>query len=74
MCPDHTPAPADQPGQDFGARVLGRVIRPSHTPWDGDVAFALSTGRGPPAPLPLLAILAQEAVAEAVVIIPLRCS
>ncbi|AEB12756.1 P1 family peptidase [Marinithermus hydrothermalis] len=52
---------------DAAQGVLGRVIRPSHTPWDGDAAFVLATGRGPQAPLPLLAALVQEAVVEAVV-------
>ncbi len=47
--------------------AIGRVIRPSHTPWDGDAAFVLSTGDGPEAPLGLLSVLVQEAVAAAIV-------
>lgn len=46
---------------------IARVTRPSHTPSDGDTTFALSTGRGPKVPLTLLAVAAQEVVAEAIV-------
>ena len=47
--------------------AIGRVIRPSHTPWDGDASFVLSTGLGPTAPLGLLSILAQEATVAAII-------
>ncbi|HEX7022291.1 MAG TPA: P1 family peptidase [Trueperaceae bacterium] len=46
---------------------MARAIRPSHTLFDGDTAFALSTGRGPGVPLALLTIAVQEVVAAAVV-------
>ncbi|HGY10114.1 MAG TPA: peptidase S58 family protein [Oceanithermus profundus] len=49
-----------------GQAALSRVVRPSHTPWDGDAVFALATGRGPAAPLAVLSALAQEAVVKAV--------
>jgi len=52
---------------DAGQAAIGRVVRPSHTPWDGDAVFVLSTGRGPAAPLGLLAALVQEAVAAAII-------
>jgi L-aminopeptidase/D-esterase-like protein len=45
---------------------LARAIRPSHTLYDGDTLFALSTGRGPAADPNLVGILAAEAVARAV--------
>ena len=47
---------------------LARTIRPAHTMFDGDTAFALATGTGaPPAPdvLTQLAVLAVEAVERA---------
>ena len=49
-----------------GQAALGRVIRPSHTPWDGDAVFVLATGRAGRAPLAALTALAQEAVERAV--------
>jgi len=52
---------------DAAQGAIGRVVRPSHTPWDGDASFVLTTGDGPGAPLGLLAALVQEAVAAAVV-------
>ncbi len=52
---------------DAAQAAIGRVVRPSHTPWDGDASFVLSTARGPEAPLGLLSVLVQEAVAEAIV-------
>lgn len=47
---------------------LARVVRPTHTPWDGDTLFALATGgvRLEQATL-LVGVLAAEAVAQAVV-------
>ncbi len=47
--------------------ALGRVIRPSHTAWDGDSVFVLSTQAGPEVSPLLLGALVQEAVAGAVV-------
>ena len=44
---------------------LARSIRPSHTPFDGDTAFAPSTGLGPAVPLAALAVLTQEVVSRA---------
>ncbi len=52
---------------DTAQAAIGRVVRPSHTPWDGDASFVLSTARGPEAPLGLLSVLVQEAVAAAIV-------
>ncbi len=52
---------------DASQAAIGRVVRPSHTPWDGDAVFVLSTGRGPEAPLGLLAALVQEAVTAAII-------
>ncbi len=52
---------------DAAQAAIGRVVRPSHTPWDGDATFVLSTTDGPEAPLGLLAMLAQEATATAIV-------
>lgn len=46
---------------------IARVTRPSHTPYDGDTAFALSTGRGPRVPLIGLAVAVQEVTARALV-------
>lgn len=46
--------------------ALARVVRPSHTPWDGDAAYVFSTGAGSPVPLGSLALLVQEAVEQAV--------
>lgn len=46
---------------------IARVTRPSHTSFDGDTAFTISTGRGPAVPLELLSIAVQEVVARALV-------
>lgn len=46
---------------------IARVTRPSHTPYDGDTAFALSTARGPRVPLVGIAIAAQDVTARALV-------
>ena len=46
---------------------LARAIAPAHTPVDGDVVFALATGRGEgPADLLVVGALAADAVADAV--------
>lgn len=52
---------------DAAQAALARVIRPSHTFWDGDSAFVLSAGTQPPADPMLLGALVQDAVAAAVV-------
>lgn len=52
---------------DAAQTALARVIRPSHTPVDGDSVFVLSTTCRPAADLMLLTALAQEAVARAIV-------
>lgn len=44
---------------------IARVTRPTHTPFDGDSAFVLSTGRGPTVPLAALSVAVQEVVAAA---------
>jgi L-aminopeptidase/D-esterase-like protein len=67
-----TDAPLDAAQANHLASVahdgLARTIRPVHTMFDGDTAFALATGSGPPpAPdtLTRLAVLAVEAVERA---------
>jgi len=52
---------------DAAQTALARVIRPSHTPWDGDSAFVLSSCTLPPADPMLLAALVQDVVAAAVI-------
>ena len=51
---------------DAAQTALARVIRPSHTPWDGDSAFVLSSGEGPAADPLLLSALVQDAVCAAI--------
>ena len=51
---------------DAAQAALARVIRPSHTPFDGDSAFVLSTQTRASADPLLLAALVQDAVARAV--------
>lgn len=51
---------------DAAQTALARVIRPSHTPWDGDSAFVLSSGEAPAADPLLLSALVQDAVCAAV--------
>lgn len=51
---------------DAAQTALGRVIHPSHTFWDGDSAFMLSSCALPPADPLLLGALVQEAVCAAV--------
>ncbi len=46
---------------------IARVTRPSHTVFDGDSAFVLSTGTGPEVPLAALSVAVQEVVAAALV-------
>lgn len=41
---------------------MARAVRPSHTPFDGDSAFVMSTGVGPAVPIGALAVLVQQAV------------
>ncbi len=52
---------------DAAQTALARVIRPSHTPWDGDSTFMLSSGTRPAADPMLLAALVQDVVAAAVI-------
>ncbi len=47
--------------------ALARVIRPSHTHWDGDSTFVLSSGMLPPADPLLLGALVQDVTAAAVI-------
>ncbi|MEW6422128.1 MAG: P1 family peptidase [Deinococcota bacterium] len=51
---------------DAAQTALGRVIAPSHTFWDGDSTFVLSSCARPPADPLLLGALVQEAVCAAV--------
>jgi len=44
---------------------IARITRPSHTVFDGDTAFVVSTGAGPEVPLAALSIAVQEVVAAA---------
>ena len=49
--------------------ALARAIRPSHTPWDGDVAFAVATGDGSgvaDGEAFSLAMAADDAIGEAI--------
>ncbi|MEZ4633250.1 MAG: P1 family peptidase [Deinococcales bacterium] len=46
---------------------IAQVMRPSHTPFDGDSTFVLSTGQGRRLPLAALAIAVQQVVAEALI-------
>lgn len=46
---------------------MARVIRPSHTPFDGDTAFVLSTGLADEVPTGPLAVLVQEVVSRAII-------
>jgi L-aminopeptidase/D-esterase-like protein len=45
---------------------LARAIRPSHTLYDGDVIFAISTGSSRPGDPNLVGIFAAEAIAKAI--------
>jgi L-aminopeptidase/D-esterase-like protein len=47
---------------------LARSIRPSHTPFDGDTAFVVSTGLAGEVPVGPLAVLVQEVVSEAILL------
>ena len=66
-----TDAPLDKAGARAIATAahvgIARVVRPSHTPFDGDAAFVLSTGEGTPWPPARLAAAVQEVVARALV-------
>lgn len=65
----------DAPLTKAGARALAqsahmgiaRVTRPSHTVFDGDTSFVLSTGTGPSTPLYGLSVAVQSVVARALV-------
>jgi L-aminopeptidase/D-esterase-like protein len=48
-----------------GSEGVSLAVRPSHTMWDGDVVFALGTGRAE-APQPALERMAARAVAESI--------
>ena len=50
----------------MAAAGLARTIRPVHTLFDGDVVFALATGRGPVADENLVGALGAETLARAV--------
>lgn len=41
---------------------MSRAVKPSHTPFDGDTAFVMSTGSGPTIPVASLAVLTQQTV------------
>jgi L-aminopeptidase/D-esterase-like protein len=45
---------------------LARAIRPVHTPFDGDTAFALATGRRAGPPLALLGAIAADVLTRAI--------
>jgi L-aminopeptidase/D-esterase-like protein len=45
---------------------LARTIRPVHTPFDGDIVFALATRRHRAPPLPILGAIAADVVARAI--------
>lgn len=44
---------------------LARAVRPSHTPFDGDTAFVLSSNVGPTVSTAVLAVLVQDVVVSA---------
>lgn len=46
---------------------IARVTRPSHTAFDGDSAFVLSTGTAPATPVAALSVGVQEVVARALI-------
>ncbi len=46
---------------------LARGVRPSHTPFDGDTVFVVSTGTGPSVSTGALAVMVQETAVRAVV-------
>ncbi len=46
---------------------IARVTRPSHTAFDGDSAFVLSTATGPATPVAALSVAVQEVVARALI-------
>ena len=60
-----TSAPLDKAGAARVAMMahdgLARAVRPAHTPFDGDVVFALSTGSGPAAGNKGLALIGAHA-------------
>ncbi|MDR9391201.1 MAG: P1 family peptidase, partial [Trueperaceae bacterium] len=45
---------------------IARVTRPSHTPFDGDTTFVLSTGARPAVDPTAMAAVAQDLVADAI--------
>jgi L-aminopeptidase/D-esterase-like protein len=47
---------------------IARVTRPSHTIYDGDTTFVISTGNGPSVPQLALSVAVQEVVAEAILL------
>lgn len=46
---------------------LARAIRPSHTMYDGDTIFVLSTGLGPASDVNMVGVVATEVIAQAIV-------
>ncbi len=65
-----TDALLDKAGATILARMaqtaLPRTIRPVHTPYDGDIVFALATGRRPAPPLAVLGAIAASVLARAI--------
>ena len=53
---------------------LARAVEPAHTGYDGDVVFALATGRRPAIDPTVAGVLAAEALAEAILRAVLRAS
>lgn len=45
---------------------MARALYPAHTPFDGDLVFALSTGLRPPVPLTALGVAAANTLARAI--------
>jgi L-aminopeptidase/D-esterase-like protein len=61
-------AKADAAALCISAHVgVAQVTHPSHTIFDGDMAYVLSTGRGPAIELGSLCVLVQEVVVKAIV-------
>jgi L-aminopeptidase/D-esterase-like protein len=46
--------------------ALARTIRPVHTPFDGDIVFAVATGQRPALPMALMGSIAADVLVEAI--------
>ena len=46
--------------------ALGRTVRPVHTPFDGDIVFAVATGARPSLPMLLMGTIAADVLVQAI--------